>query len=159
MDEEIKEVEVVETEAVEETAPEAEQEAQNTERVGNIKISVDVVATIAGVATMGCDGVYAMAGTFAGDIAERFGAKKKNANKGVKVDMSETNASVDLYIIAKYGVRIPELAWEVQEAVKNSIESMTGMTVDKVNIHIEGVSFEEEEPEIEEEPKADEPEE
>lgn len=116
------------------------------ETVGNVKISDDVVATIAGVATMGCSGVFGMAGTFAGDIAEKLGAKK-NPNKGVKVEMTETSARVDLYIIVKYGVRIPELAWEIQEEVKNSIESMTGLMVDKVNIHIEGVNFDEEEKE------------
>lgn len=116
------------------------------EAVGNVKISDDVVATIAGVATMGCSGVFGMAGTFAGDIAEKLGAKK-NPNKGVKVEMTETSARVDLYIIVKYGVRIPELAWEIQEEVKNSIESMTGLMVDKVNIHIEGVNFDEEEKE------------
>lgn len=116
------------------------------EAVGNVKISDDVVATIAGVATMGCSGVFGMAGTFAGDIAEKLGAKK-NPNKGVKVEMTETSARVDLYIIVKYGVRIPELAWEIQEEVKNSIESMTGLIVDKVNIHIEGVNFDEEEKE------------
>lgn len=150
MDEEIKDTveEVVET--AEEIAEEADASAE--ERVGNVRISVDVVATIAGVATMNCAGVYGMAGTLAGDIAERLGAKK-NPNKGVKVEMSETNASVDLYIIVKYGVRIPELAWEIQECVKNNIESMTGLSVDKINIHIEGVNFDEETPETIDEPE------
>ncbi len=147
MDEEIREVTV--TDMPEDNSA----ETGNSERVGNIKISVEVVATIAGVATTACDGVYAMAGSLAGDIAERFGARKKSPNKGVKVDMNETSAALDLYIIVKYGVRIPELAWEVQEAVKNSVESMTGLTVDKVNIHIEGVSFEEDEPEAEAQPE------
>ncbi len=134
-------------EEVAEGSPEVTVEQTDSERVGNIKISIDVVSTIAGVATMNCDGVYGMAGTLAGDIAERLGAKKKNPNKGVKVDMNETTASVDLYIIVKYGVRIPELAWEIQESVKNNIESMTGLSVDKVNIHIEGVNFDEDSPE------------
>ena len=136
-------------EVVAEDTSEVTVEQPENERVGNIKISIDVVSTIAGVATMNCDGVYGMAGTLAGDIAERLGAKKKNPNKGVKVDMTETNASVDLYIIVKYGVRMPELAWEIQESVKNNIESMTGLTVDKVNIHIEGVNFENDAPEEE----------
>ena len=149
MSEEMNEIE----EVVAEGTSEVTVEQTESERVGNIKISIDVVSTIAGVATMNCDGVYGMAGTLAGDIAERLGAKKRNQNKGVKVDMTETNASVDLYIIVKYGVRIPELAWEIQESVKNNIESMTGLTVDKVNIHIEGVNFEGDAPE--EEPEAD----
>ena len=77
----------------------------------------------------------------AGGIAEMFGAKK-NPSKGVKVDMNETTATIDLYIVVDYGVRIPELSWEIQENVKNSVETMTGLDVQKVNIHIEGVSFE-----------------
>ncbi len=142
-----------EEEIVEQTIEAEEDEVtvgQDAERIGNIKISIDVVSTIAGAATVSCDGVYGMAGSLAGDIAERLGAKK-NPNKGVKVDMNETTASVDLYIIVKYGVRIPELAWEVQESVKNNIESMTGLKVDKVNIHIEGVNFDEEAPKEESE--------
>ena len=63
-----------------------------------------------------------------------------------------------MYIIVKYGVRIPELAWEIQESVKNNIESMTGLTVDKVNIHIEGVSFDEKFPEEESAAEETEPE-
>ena len=82
-----------------------------------------------------------MYGTFAGGIAEMFGAKK-NPSKGVKVDMNETTATIDLYIVVDYGVRIPELSWEIQENVKNSVETMTGLDVQKVNI--EGVSFEKE---------------
>ena len=145
MSEEMNEIE----EVVAEGAPEVTVDQPESERVGNIKISIDVVSTIAGVATMGCEGVHSMAGTLAGDIAERLGAKKRNQNKGVKVDMNETNASVDLYIVVKYGVRIPELAWEIQESVKKNIESMTGLNVDKVNIHIEGVNFEGDAPEEE----------
>lgn len=110
------------------------------EPIGNIKISVDVVSTIAGIATSEVEGVAGMYGTFAGGIAEMLGAKK-NPSKGVKVDMTETTATIDLYIVVDYGVRIPELSWEIQENVKNNVETMTGLDVQKVNIHIEGVSF------------------
>ena len=118
MDEEIRnelETEVEVTEQTEAT-PETEEET-----VGNIKISVDVVSTIAGIATTEIDGVAGMYGTFAGGIAEMLGAKK-NPSKGVKVDMSETSVRIDLYIVVEYGVRIPELAWEIQESVKNRSE-------------------------------------
>ena len=136
MDEEIKNVQNedgINEETAEETTANAEVEE---EPIGNIKISVDVVSTIAGIATTEIDG-------FAGGIAEMFGAKK-NPSKGVKVDMNETTATIDLYIVVDYGVRIPELSWEIQENVKNSVETMTGLDVQKVNIHIEGVSFEKE---------------
>lgn len=142
MDEEIKvseeTEEVVNEETEVQTTPETEEEP-----IGNIKISVDVVSTIAGIATSEVEGVAGMYGTFAGGIAEMLGAKK-NPAKGVKVDMSETSVTIDLYIVVDYGVRIPELSWEIQENVKNSVETMTGLDVLKVNIHIEGVSFEKE---------------
>ena len=118
-------------------------EEEETE-IGNIKISVDVVATIAGIAASQTKGVAGMYSSFAGGIAEMLGAKK-NPSKGVKVDMSEASVKIDLYIVVEYGVRVPELAWEIQEGVKNSVETMTGLVVDKVNIHIEGVSFASEE--------------
>ena len=113
------------------------------EKVGNVKIAVDVVATIAGIATNEIDGVAGMSSSLAGGIAEIFGSKK-NFSRGVKVDIKEENTVIDLFIIVDYGVRIPELAWEIQENVKNSVETMTGLNVEKVNIHVEGVSFDKE---------------
>ena len=142
MDEEIRNEAINEEIAPEEVVAAADG-ASGEEEVGNIKISVDVVSTIAGIATNEIEGVAGMYGTFAGGIAEMLGAKK-SPSKGVKVDLNGNNAIVDLYIVVDYGVRIPELAWEVQENVKNNIETMTGLDVQKVNIHIEGVSFEKE---------------
>ncbi|MCI5605142.1 MAG: Asp23/Gls24 family envelope stress response protein [Clostridia bacterium] len=127
----------------EEPNAETEVEIPEEESVGNIKISVDVVSTIAGIATAELEGVAGMYSSFAGGIAEKFGAKK-NPSKGVKVEMTEDTVAIDLYIVVDYGVRIPELAWEIQENVKNNVETMTGLSVEKVNIHIEGVSFEKE---------------
>ena len=140
MEEEIKNEQETEIEVTvkSETTPEPEEET-----VGNIKISVDVVSTIAGIATNEIEGVAGMYGTFAGGIAEMLGAKK-NPSKGVKVEMNETSVKIDLYIVVEYGVRIPELAWEIQESVKNNVETMTGLDVQKVNIHIEGVNFDKE---------------
>lgn len=119
--------------------PEGEQE----ETIGNIKISVDVVTTIAGIAASEIAGV-SMYTSFAAGVAQRLGAKK-STSKGVKVDMNANSVSVDLYIVVEYGVKIPELAWNIQENVKTKIETMTGLDVSKVNIHIEGISFEKEE--------------
>jgi uncharacterized alkaline shock family protein YloU len=127
--------------AAEEEQPQAEIETEaEEESVGNIKISVDVVSTIAGIATTELEGVAGMYSSFAGGIVEKLGAKK-NPSKGVKVEMTESTVAIDLYIVVEYGVRIPELAWEIQENVKNNVETMTGLSVEKVNIHIEGVSF------------------
>ncbi len=111
------------------------------EGVGNINISVDVVSTIAGIAASEIEGVANMYSSLAGGIAEIF-SSKKNAGKGVRVEMKEKSVVIDLYIVVDYGVRVPELSWEIQEKVKNNIETMTGLEVEKVNIHVEGVSFE-----------------
>ena len=113
---------------------------QENEKTDTVKIAPDVVATIAGIATQEIKGVSGMCNTFAGGIAEKLGAKK-NPAKGIKVDIKENNVSIDLYIIVEFGIRIPELAWEIQENVKNSVETMTGLSVDKVNVHIDGIDF------------------
>lgn len=110
------------------------------EKVDTVKIAPDVVATIAGVATTEINGVAGMCNTFAGGLAEKLGAKK-NPAKGIKVEIKEKSVLIDLYIIVEFGIRIPELAWEIQENVKNSVETMTGLTVEKVNVHIDGISF------------------
>lgn len=157
MDEEIRnELENDEVEAAEATVETEETEIE--QEAGNVKISVDVVSTIAGIATAEINGVAGMYGTFAGGIAEMLGAKK-SPSKGVKVDMNGNNVTLDLYIVVDYGVRIPELAWEVQENVKNNVETMTGLDVQKVNIHIEGVSFEKDKTEAEPETTEDAPDE
>lgn len=104
---------------------------------GNIKISDDVIATIATIAVSEVDGVHSMGGTFAGDIVEKF--SKKSLTKGVKSTVENEEVALDLNVILKYGVRIPEIAWNIQENVKKSVESMTGLTVSKVNVRIVGV--------------------
>ena len=106
----------------------------------NVSIAPDVVAAIAGVSASEIAGVAGMCSSFAGGIAEMLGAKK-NATKGIKVDLKENTAVIDMYIIVEYGYKIPELAWELQENVKNNVETMTGMKVDKVNVHIDEISF------------------
>ena len=65
----------------------------------------------------------------------------KRIQLGVKVEVGEKEAAVDLYMIVDYGVQIPEVAWNVQENVKKSIETMTGLSVVEVNIYIQGIEF------------------
>ena len=98
-----------------------------------------MVSIIAGMAATEVEGIAGMSGGLVGGIAEILG--KKNLAKGVKVEVGETEAAVDLYIIVKFGVRIPDVALTVQEKVKNAIESMTGLSVVEVNVHVQGVGF------------------
>lgn len=113
---------------------------ENNKVTGNIKISDDVIATIAVIATEEIDGVYGMYGSFTEGITEKF-IGKKSYSKGVRVETVDNSVIIDLDIIVDYGAKIPDISWEIQENVKNNIETMTGLTADKVNIHVEGVSF------------------
>nr|PZN03128.1 MAG: Asp23/Gls24 family envelope stress response protein [Bacillota bacterium] len=112
---------------------------ESTNEKGSVKITDEVVSIIAGLAATEVEGVADMSGGFAGGIAEMLG--RKNLSKGVKVQVGEKDVLVDIYLIVNYGVRIPEVAWKVQENVKKAIENMTGLTVTEVNIHVQGVNF------------------
>lgn len=115
---------------------------------GEVKIVDDVIATIAGLAAIEVKGVAGMSGGFVGGIAEMLG--KKSLSKGVKVEVKEKIAVIDLYIIVEYGTKIPDVAWEIQEDVKKTVETMTGIAVNEVNIHVQGVHFPDENIEQEE---------
>ena len=117
--------------------------------VNGIKISDEVVAIIAGIAAADVPGVAGMSGGLVGGISEILG--KKNFSKGIKVDVGEKDATIEIYIIVDYGVRIPDVAWEIQNKVKKSVEEMTGLSVTKVNIHVQGVKVEKEVVEVPEE--------
>jgi len=112
------------------------------EELGNVKITEEVVAIIAGIAATEVNGVAGMSGGLAGGIAEMLG--RKNLSKGVKVEVGEKEAAIDLYIIVEYGCRIPDVSWEIQEKVKRAVENMTGLSVIEVNIHIQGVNIDKE---------------
>jgi uncharacterized alkaline shock family protein YloU len=116
--------------------------------LGELRIANEVVAVIAGLAATEVDGVAGMSGGIAGGIAEMLG--RKNLTKGVKVEVGEHQAAVDLYVIVEYGVRIPDVSWSIQQNVKRAIETMTGLNVVEVNVHIQGVHLPAEEPRAEE---------
>lgn len=130
---------------------ESEITVENSEgEKSNIQIADDVVAIIAGKAVAEAPGVFAMAGGFAGGFSEVFGGKK-NLTKGIKVEVGEKDAKVDVNIIVDYGTRIPDVAFDIQNRVKNAIEGMTGLKVTAVNVHVQGVNTEtrEDEKEVE----------
>ncbi len=106
-----------------------------------IKIADDVVAVIAGVAVSEVPGVAEMAGGFAGGITEVLSGKK-NLAKGIKVEVEQKSTKIDVNIIVEYGVRIPDVAFEIQNRVKKAVETMTGLTVLEVNVHVQGVNTE-----------------
>lgn len=114
----------------------------NINDYGAVRIADDVVAVIAEIATKEVKGIVSMSGGIADSITEMLG--KKSPSKGVKVEVGDEETAIDLFVIVDYGVRIPDVAWQVQENVKKAVETMTGLKVIEVNIHIQGVNIERE---------------
>ena len=113
---------------------------------GTIKYATEVIAIIAGVAAGEVDGIAGMVTSGGiGDIISR----NRNITRGIKVEMGGEEVSIDIYAIVEYGQPIQKVALEVQENVRKAIESMTGLHVVKVDVHVQGVSFEKENAAIE----------
>ncbi len=113
-----------------------------TENSDGIKISTDVVSVIAGVAVSEVPGVFSMAGSLAGGISEVLSGKK-NFSKGIKVEITEKEAKIDINIIVEYGIRIPDVAFQIQTKVKKAVEKMTGLNVSTINVNVQGVNTKE----------------
>lgn len=129
---------------------ESEITVENSEgEKSSIQIADEVVSIIAGKAVVDAPGVFSMAGGFAGGFSEVFGGKK-NLTKGIKVEVGEKEAKIDVNIIVEYGIRIPDVAFDIQNRVKSAIEGMTGLKVTAVNVHVQGVNTETREDEKEE---------
>jgi len=107
--------------------------------LGTIRIADEVVRIIAGLAATEVKGVVGMSSGVVGGIAEMLG--RKNMSKGVKVEVGEREAAVDIFVVMEYGTRIPDVAARIQENVKKAIENMTGLTVVEVNVNVQGVAF------------------
>lgn len=133
---EAKEAEKVETAQVNKNEEIEQEEITETE---GIQISNDVIAVIAGVAVSEVQGVSSMAGGFAGGITEVLSGKK-NLAKGIKVEKEENSVKIDVNIVVEYGSRIPDVAFEIQNRVKTAVENMTGLKVEEVNVHVQGVN-------------------
>src|SRR5690606_40911107 len=114
-------------------------------QTGLIRISDDVVATIAGLAALETPGIAAMSGGISEGLAKRLSGK--NVQRGVSVEVGQLETAIDLRVIVHYGSRIQDVCRELQENVKDAITTMTGLQVVEVNVRVEGVAFKDEEPE------------
>ncbi len=110
--------------------------------IGEVHIADEVVAIVAGLAATEVEGVASMSGNITNDLVSKLGMK--NLSKGVKVDVTDGTVTVDLNLNIEYGKSIPKTCKAVQERVKTSIESMTGLSVGTVNINIANVDMENE---------------
>ncbi|ACB85333.1 Asp23/Gls24 family envelope stress response protein [Natranaerobius thermophilus] len=107
-----------------------------------IVISDEVTAIIAGIAANKVDGIASMSGGVVGNLAERLGAKKDLA-RGVKVESTNEEASIELNLIVDYGIKIHETCGVVQERVREAVQEMTGLAVPGVSVNVQGVNLDE----------------
>ena len=106
---------------------------------GTVKIANDVVAMITALAVTEVEGVRHMVGTIPNEIMSKVGMKKQT--KGVKVDITEKNVSIDVAVNLLYGYNIPTTCSRLQDKIKNAIETMTGLNVTDVNVRIVGIEM------------------
>ena len=115
---------------------------------GSVTFATDVVSTIAGLAANEVEGVAGMTGSSGGSLADILGGRRnqssRNLTKGVKVDVVDGCVNVHISIIVDYGSPIPEVAAAIQENVKKAVETMSGLNVASVDVHVQGMSFEKE---------------
>ena len=111
---------------------------------GTVSFATEVVATIAGLAATEVDGVASMVSPSAG-LADMFSRKNnRNLTKGVRIDLDGSKVTVDITITVEYGSPVPDVAHNIQENVKKALETMGGLDVRSVDVHVTGISFERE---------------
>lgn len=111
---------------------------------GTVSFATEVVATIAGLAATEVEGVASMSAPSSG-LADMFSRKNtRNFTKGVRIDLDGSTVAVHITIVVDYGSPVPEVARNIQENVKKAIETMSGLEVSTVDVHVAGISFEKE---------------
>ncbi|MCL2081529.1 MAG: Asp23/Gls24 family envelope stress response protein [Oscillospiraceae bacterium] len=107
---------------------------------GAVHIAEEVVASVASLAACEVDGVASLAAAEGERLSELVG-KQRGLAKGVKLSITGETVAVDVFILVKYGSNVRNVAQKVQENIKRTLESMTGMTVSAVNVHVNGISL------------------
>ncbi len=119
-------------------------ETPQSSEIGNVSFANDVLAIIAGLAATEIEGVAGMSGGLAGGIAELLG--RKNLAKGIKITLNDKVLTVDINMVVTYGYKLHEVSRKVQANVVKAIETMTGLTVERVNVNVLGIQFVKEAP-------------
>lgn len=107
--------------------------------LGSVEIAPEVIEVIAGIASLEIEGINAMSGGFVGDIQEKLG--RKNFRKGINVEVGQQEVEVDVSVIVEHGYSIPRVANELQHNVKQTIETMTSLSVKQVNVYVTAVEI------------------
>ena len=117
---------------------------EEKEANGQIQISDEVISIIAGTAAAETEGVSLPSSAPVSSVKGFFG--KNNQSKGVKVTVEENTALIEIEVVVKFGINIKNACEEVQQKVKNAVETMTGLTVSGVNINVTAIMVEKEQP-------------
>ena len=110
---------------------------------GVIQIANDVVSSIAGLAVMEIDGVARLTGNITRELITKLG--RKSLSKGIRLNFSGNELSVDVSIEVKFGYNIVEVSKSVQDRVKTNVNTMTGLKVSTVNVRVSGIDMDAEE--------------
>lgn len=111
----------------------------NESTIGIVKISDEVVSVIAEIAADEIQGIVEVPHGVSSNISQILKGKKASSGKSVKVTLEEDKAIIDLNVAVEYGIKIPEVVGAVQENVKRTVEAMTGLKVDKVNVNVQNI--------------------
>ncbi len=111
-------------------------EAQQEENLS--RVSDDVIAVCAANASLRTEGVAALAGGFSNVMSLAL-KRKESLSKGITVDTDKKGLVLDVFVITRFGAKIPEVAWDIQQNVRNEVEHMTDLTVSEINVHVQGV--------------------
>ncbi|HOA54428.1 MAG: Asp23/Gls24 family envelope stress response protein [Acetivibrionales bacterium] len=117
----------------------SEQVREQPKREDRIKISEEVIATIAGIAASGNENVASMGGGFVDGIAGMLG--RKAPSKGIRVEMKDNLVNIDMAVVMRYGCKIHEAARDMQKRVRDAVEDMTGLEVLNVNVSVLGINI------------------
>ena len=105
-----------------------------------VKVSAEIVSMVAARAALRVAGVSKLSGEFADHLTKKI-LGKENIARGISLSRDEEGLCIDIYLNVEFGTRIPDLAWEVQNAVKEAVTAVTEQPVHMVNIHVEGVNL------------------
>ena len=107
-------------------------------KLGEIQIGPDVIAMYAGTTAVECFGIVGMAAVSMKDGLVKL-LKRESLTHGINVNIPDNHITIDFHVIVAYGISISAVADNLIENVKYKVEEFTGMTVDKINIFVEGV--------------------
>ena len=114
--------------------------------LGQIEISKETIESIVSLNLADVKGVVGSRKTIIKEITDMLmGDTDKNelniSSRTIKIEINNNKPLINLYIIIKYGVRIPDIAWDIQNRIKESIKNKLGININEIDIHVEGIQF------------------